>query len=1309
MEKYTANTRFCIIANYSHKLSPALLSRCTRFSVLSPLSVRLGLHLVILVLLTTGNHPSQEHDGLERAPEEVNGVLSRTFFTWINPILVKGYKKILVHEDAPPLRTDMRPELTREAMLRDWERRAKPETRWTLPLALLRCIRQPFLAAIIPRLFLIVFRYSQPVLIKQSIRFVSMPSESGMDMHGYWLVVSAVVVYLGLAISTAVYQHRLNRLKLVIKSALTGLIHDKTMHSPSIAYDDGEATTLMSTDADGLEGVAGIFHETWAQCLEVVIGIVLLAREVGWIWPLPLVLIYLCSHMSRYVAKHLQSRQKAWNTATQSRVAATSNMLAHMKVVKMLGFQRLLAEGIQALRRAEISAASKVRRMMVWYNASANALGIFSPAITLVLYAVIAASTGRDFDTETAFTTTAILGMVTHPANMVMTIVPRGVAAFAGFARIQNFLLRPSLDDHRSEVPTASISGTASNIVSAEPSPAITITNLTIGDMVPILANVSINTAKGSLTIISGPVGSGKSSLLRAILGQVAPILGSVELSTRRIAYCAQRPWLPSGSIKDVIIGYSGIHDEQCRGVNLSGGQRQRVALARAVYARCEIVLLDDIFSALDGKTEQQVFGNLFGATGLFRRLKTTVLLVSSSTHHFPSADNIVLVGNGRMIEQGTWQTLQAKSAAISKFIPNASSELKNDGPVSSTNNKLQAQLRAKDEAETDLARQTGDFALYLYYFRFIGLTNLLLVLAGTATYSFFITVPQLWIAAWTESGAHSTAFYTIGYMLLSSISWSSTSATLWAVLVRVAPQSGMRLHQRLLDIVTGASLFYFSGTENGSILNRFSQDVQLIDKQLPVALNTVAVQTFKLLMQAVLLFIAQKYLALSLPECMIVLYVVQRVYLRTSRQLRFLELESRAAVFSNFLESVEGLETIRTFGWSRAIVQENVDRVEDAQRPEYLLLSLQRWLNIVLDLIAAALATGVIVIAVVLRGQVSGAQIGVALNIMLVVNSTLLKLVQSWTTIEISLGAVARLKTLESSVPPEEDKAKEDYEPTCYWPSQGRIVFKSVTAAYHENAVALRNVDLTVQPGQRVILFGRTGSGKSSFILTLLRMLELQSGAVQVDGVDISRVPRDIIRQRCFVTVSQDALILANETLRFNMDPYGLLQDEVIIEALQETKLWNHFTTRENTSTTSSPDPEPAVYRDHSILDQKLSSFSELSVGQGQLFALCRALVKVHSLRDDGAQPIILLDEVTSSLDLDTESAIHDIIDQEFTRKGHTAIVIAHRLGVLSRHARPGQDVVVQLRDGRVEDVGTDLTSILRRSQDDNLEGELS
>jgi ABC-type multidrug transport system fused ATPase/permease subunit len=223
--------------------------------------------------------------------------------------------------------------------------------------------------------------------------------------------------------------------------------------------------------------------------------------------------------------------------------------------------------------------------------------------------------------------------------------------------------------------------------------------------------------------------------------------------------------------------------------------------------------------------------------------------------------------------------------------------------------------------------------------------------------------------------------------------------------------------------------------------------------------------------------------------------------------------------------------------------------------------------------------------------------------------------------------------------------------------------------------------------------------------------MLELQSGTIEIDNIDIVLVPRNVVRQRCLVTVSQDALILPNETLRFNIDPDILVSDDVIIEALRKTRLFEHFTKRGDTRPGPGSDNDTildADYREHPILDQKVSSFSALSVGQGQLFALCRALVKVHSLRDEGVQPIILLDEVTSSLDLATESAIHDIIDQEFTKNDHTVIVIAHRLGVLSKHARAGQDVVVQLRDGSIQDSTTDLNTIMRKIPGEELQMDL-
>lgn len=186
----------------------------------------------------------------------------------------------------------------------------KPESTKTLPLALLKCGVKPFIAAIMPRLALILFRYSQPPLIKRSIRFVTSDALGEDNDYGYWLVVTAIIVYVGVAVSSyystpqlltvlsrvqvskAVYQNRLNRLQLITRSALVGLIHDKTMKSPSLSYDNGESTTLMSSDADSLDGSAKMFHETWGNFLELVIGLILLAREVGWITPLPLFLIF---------------------------------------------------------------------------------------------------------------------------------------------------------------------------------------------------------------------------------------------------------------------------------------------------------------------------------------------------------------------------------------------------------------------------------------------------------------------------------------------------------------------------------------------------------------------------------------------------------------------------------------------------------------------------------------------------------------------------------------------------------------------------------------------------------------------------------------------------------------------------------------------------------------------------------------------------------------------------------------------------------------------------------------------------------
>jgi len=251
----------------------------------------------------------------------------------------------------------------------------------------------------------------------------------------------------------------------MIRGALVGLIHHRSLNVQSGTHDDGNAVTLMHTDVDSIDGVGQMFHETWAQLLEVIVGIALLTREIGWFSPVPLFIIIcknsdtfatkdkadmpiVCFQLSRYVAKHLQSKQKAWSVATQKRLAMITYMLGSAKSMKMLGLTEAVRSNIRDLRDHEIEMSKRLRWMIVAYNASgkffsgvnfhrfsrhiANALGIFSPVVTLVLFAIFSNRMGgHGLDADTVFTSVALLAMVTHPANMIMTIIPRAVASLA--------------------------------------------------------------------------------------------------------------------------------------------------------------------------------------------------------------------------------------------------------------------------------------------------------------------------------------------------------------------------------------------------------------------------------------------------------------------------------------------------------------------------------------------------------------------------------------------------------------------------------------------------------------------------------------------------------------------------------------------------------------------------------------------------------------------------------------------------------------------------------------------------------------
>ncbi|KGO42048.1 ABC transporter, integral membrane type 1 [Penicillium expansum] len=1081
----------------------------------------------------------------------------------------------------------------------------------------------------------------------------------------------------------------------MVRGALIGLIHHQSLHLTHEKSQGSSALTLITSDIDSIESVGETFHETWARLVEVVTGTALLASHIQWFAFLPLVIIFACSRMSAYVAKHLENRQKSWNEATQSRIAATTSTLEGIKSLKIMGMEDAIRSQILHLRNNEIQISKPFRWILVAYNASANALGILAPVLTLILFAM--SSKNDRLQADQIFTSLALLAMVTHPANMVMTLIPRAISVMSNFDRIQTYISQPSIQDQRESSPHGSIQQLA-KIQDFSIQPA-SLAN-------PIIHDVSQSLDRGEILICAGAVGSGKTTLAMAILGEVTPIKGSISVSSKNIAYCAQGSWLPSVAIREAISGQPLDLDiewyntviEACgllsdfdsfvggdmalienNGMNLSGGQKQRIALARAVYSKYKMLILDDPFSALDPAVTNHIVQRLLSPRGLFRKMGTTVFLISNSKELFPIADRVLLLQDSRLHlqPQSHFQDPKA-SIGVSTLSENPfSSAPRHEKP------KVAALIRKLhlNDAADEIARRTGDLKIYDYYINAIGRANSLLLIACTAGFAFGSTFAQYVLKWATESPRENLAFYMSLYAAVSSIAWASTSGTTWCAQMKVAVKSGAVLHANLLDRILKAPLSYFGETDLGAIVNRFGQDINVVDKQLPPTLGNFNTQIFKLAMQLILLLKIRPVMTLTVPICAMCVYSIQRIYLRTSRQLRFLELESRSLVFTNFLDTASGIVTIRAFGWKEKFENENVRSLDLSQKPFYILLCLQCWLKMIMDCIIAIFAVILIAFTVLYRNTTTGADLGVALNLLIVANTTLLRLVQSWTSLETSLGSIARLKSIQDCVPSEDDIGG-ILDPDLQWPSSGHLQVKDISVAYAKSeAPSLSNLSLTVNPGQNIIVIGRTGSGKSTLMLSLLQLLQPKKGSILIDDINIGHLCPRTVRNRGFIAVPQDGFSIPTASLRFNLDPYHTSSDQDILWSLQRTGLWDKIYATTIISTSEKGNMNNDI---RNLLDLPMSSFLPFSSGQLQLFALSRTLLRIRSSAPH--KPVIILDEASSSLDSETEAVLTDMLRHDL--QGHTIVMIAHRVAGLTGAMRPGVDAIATMQDGKLQTV---------------------
>lgn len=382
-----------------------------------------------------------------------------------------------------------------------------------------------------------------------------------------------------------------------------------------------------------------------------------------------------------------------------------------------------------------------------------------------------------------------------------------------------------------------------------------------------------------------------------------------------------------------------------------------------------------------------------------------------------------------------------------------------------------------------------------------------------------------------------------------------------------------------------------------------FTGDLNLTDLALPLSFLLASERIFSTVAEVILTCLASGYLALSIPVALPVLYLLQRVYLRTSRRLRVLELERKAPLFGNFISTYAGLLTIRAFSWTAAAEKENMALLDNAQRPYYLLFCAQRWLTLVLDLLTAGLATLLMGLAVALRHSIDPGLLGVALVSVTSIGSILAELIKNWANLETSLGAVTRIRNYVDNTPAEADgEAPADL--PADWPAAGQVVFDHVSASYSNgNYTVLDDISLAIPAGSKVALCGRTGSGKSSMLSLLPRLLDPDKGSITVDGIDLASVPRHRVRTS-LVALPQDPLFLSG-SVRLNLDPFQQYvgTDEPLVAALHKTGL-------------------ASLVEEKGGLDEELK-LEWLSTGQRQLFCMARAMLRKSKL--------LLLDEATS------------------------------------------------------------------------------
>lgn len=890
-------------------------------SIAGLFSASVGIKLVILCLEAIPKTRWMKWIPSEHSPEESMNMFSHGLWSWVNKLLLSGNRSILDVNALYPLdarmkAADMHAKLDKNLRLES----CRKDPKYGLLKDLCKTLTGPFLLPVAPRLAFLGFKFCQPLLINTTLKYLSEDQESRRENIGYGLIGAAGLVFSAIAISNGFFQYWNIKALYQIRGCLSAAIYRKTVTTKLTAADDSAALTLMSTDIERIVMGGAYVHEIWACALEVAIGLWLLEGQLGAAFVAPIITIVCCSIVTFGISPYVGKRQKAWMEVIQHRVGLTANAISNMKLYKLSGMAATVADHIQELRVEEIEVGKRFR----WLTILCAVMGFIPFALSATFtYAV----TSKDLDVSTIFTSLAYILLVTSPLILLFQVYPQVLATLTCLQRIQKFLVDEPRVDYRQF--TTSEKPSAKSLEFGMSAFSIRGGNAGWSPDTITLKDLNIEIPSSELTLVVGPVASGKSTFCKVLLGEVPFFTGSllVSLPPQSIGYCEQTPFLYNASLRDNIIGQR-VFDQRwfdavvhatllsvdidqlpqgsdtkvgSDGIMLSGGQRQRVSVARALYSGANVLIFDDVLSGLDTDTDAELFRRVFGPSGLLRKRRATAVVCTHSISHVPEADHIIAFGSGgTVVEQGTFTDLVKNENYIQSLgIQASDSQASDNDDIAPVPETAPTQTRKQQAAKLELgdkSRQTGDWSVYGYWFKNVHPLATVGLVLGALGHGFLENFSTVWLRYWSDNTFDkSNGFYIgiLGFLRVADI--CLTTMTLIMVMIVMITFAGSKLHHAAIHTVTTAPLSFFTSTDTGTVTNLFSQDMTLIDGALLLSITNFFLNLPEVVGNAFVIAAAAPYLAIGYPIVMGVCYFIQNFYLRTSRQLRLLDLEAKS------------------------------------------------------------------------------------------------------------------------------------------------------------------------------------------------------------------------------------------------------------------------------------------------------------------------------------------------------------------------------------------------------------------------------